>query len=78
MLDDLVGNIIDKLKNTGLYDNTIFVFSSDNGGMSSAQIGNYPYRGISFDNIVISSVLFDLSLSRKMMNIALSTLIKYV
>ena len=60
MLDDLVGNIIDELKNTGLYDNTIFVFSSDNGGMSSAQVGNYPYRGISFDNIVISSVLFDL------------------
>ena len=78
MLDDLVGNIIEKLKNTGLYDNTIFVFSSDNGGMASAQVGNYPYRGISFDNIVISSVLFDLLMSRKMMNIALSTLIKYV
>ena len=58
MLDDLVGNIIEKLKNTGLYDNTIFVFSSDNGGMSSAQVGNYPYRGVSFDNIVMSSVLF--------------------
>jgi len=45
MLDDLVGNVIEKLKNTGLYDNTIFVFSSDNGGMASAQVGNYPYRG---------------------------------
>ena len=58
MLDDLVGNIIDELKNTGLYDNTIFVFSSDNGGISSAQVSSYPYRGISFDNKVISSVLF--------------------
>ena len=58
MLDDLVGNVIEELKNTGLYDNTIFVFSSDNGGMASAQVGNYPYRGISFDNIIISSVLF--------------------
>ena len=55
MLDDLVGNIIEKLKNTGLYDNTIFVFSSDNGGMSSAQVGNYPYRGICFENVVMST-----------------------
>ena len=59
MLDDLVGNVIEELKNTGLYDNTIFVFSSDNGGMASAQVGNYPYRGICFENVVMSTANID-------------------
>ena len=54
MLDNLVGNITQSLKTKGLYDSTVFVFSSDNGGISSAQVGNYPYRGICFDNIVMS------------------------
>ena len=45
MLDDLVDKVITSLKDKGLYENTIFVFSSDNGGMSSAQVGNYPYKG---------------------------------
>ena len=51
MLDDLVGNIIQSLKETGLYDNTVFVFSSDNGGMLPAQVGNYPYKGTFIENI---------------------------
>ena len=47
MLDDLVGKIIQSLKkDKGLYENTVFVFSSDNGGMAGAQVGNYPYRGM--------------------------------
>ena len=45
MLDDLVNNIITSLDDNGLYENTVFVFSSDNGGMLSAQVGNYPYKG---------------------------------
>lgn len=31
MLDDNVGQIVDKLKELGIYENTIIVFSSDNG-----------------------------------------------
>ena len=46
MLDDLVGKIIQSLKDKGMYENTVFVFYSDNGGMSGAQVGNYPYRGM--------------------------------
>ncbi len=32
-LDDGIGQVIDALKSTGEYDNTIIVFSSDNGGL---------------------------------------------
>ena len=45
MLDDLVDNIITSLKDNELYENTVFVFSSDNGGMLGAQVGNFPYKG---------------------------------
>ena len=51
MLDDLVDNIITSLKDNKLYENTVFVFSSDNGGMLAAQVGNYPYRGTFIENI---------------------------
>ena len=34
-LDDNVGKLINKLKEAGLYDNTIIVFTSDNGGLST-------------------------------------------
>ena len=30
-LDDAVGSVVAKLKSTGAYDDTIVVFSSDNG-----------------------------------------------
>ena len=71
-LDDSVGNIISTLKTRGMYDNTIIVFSSDNGGQpSSGGASNVPLRGAkntwweggirvpSF----ISSPLFDSSMS---------------
>ena len=57
MLDDLVDNIITSLKDNELYENTVFVFSSDNGGMLSAQVGNYPYKG----NLIELSFEWELS-----------------
>ena len=36
-LDDNVGRIISYLKQTGTYDNTLIVFVSDNGGLSTAE-----------------------------------------
>ena len=47
-LDDNVGRIIDALKASGQYDNTIVVFTSDNGGLSTSEghpTSNLPLRG---------------------------------
>ena len=42
--DDSVGQIVAKLKDKGMYDNSVIVFISDNGGLAS-QSSNYPLRG---------------------------------
>lgn len=34
-MDENVGRLLDKLKETGLYDNTVVIFTSDNGGLST-------------------------------------------
>ena len=48
ILDDIVGKITARLKNNGLWDNTLIVFTTDNGGsyeMSETAGNNYPLRG---------------------------------
>ena len=42
-LDSGVGQLVDALKSAGLYDNSILVFSTDNGGTANAS--NYPLKG---------------------------------
>ena len=47
-MDDAVGIVLDKLKELGLEDNTIIVFTSDNGGVASGDAfstTNLPLRG---------------------------------
>jgi arylsulfatase A-like enzyme len=47
-LDDAVGIVLDKLKETGLDENTIVIFTGDNGGVSSGDSFStclLPYRG---------------------------------
>lgn len=47
-LDDNVGRIISALHNADVADNTIIVFTSDNGGLSTAEghpTSNLPFRG---------------------------------
>ena len=43
-LDDVVGNVTQKLKDVGIYENTIIIFSSDNGGIFGFG-GNKPLKG---------------------------------
>lgn len=46
-LDENVGKVINKLKELGLYENTIIIFTSDNGGLSTAggsPTSNLPLR----------------------------------
>ena len=46
-LDDVVGEVVSALKNRGMWDNVLFVTSSDNGGPEYPGGGanNYPLRG---------------------------------
>ena len=47
-LDGIIGNITKKLKQNNLWNNTLIVFSADNGGcltMNSTAANNFPLRG---------------------------------
>ena len=39
-IDESLGRVVDKLKTLGLAQNTIIIFTSDNGGMAAANFGN--------------------------------------
>jgi len=49
-MDDVVGDLVAALKSTGLYNDTLIVFSSDNGGplYVTANANNFPLRGGEF------------------------------
>jgi arylsulfatase A-like enzyme len=46
-MDEAIGKVINKLKEQGVYDNTIIIFFSDNGGLSTSEghpTANLPLR----------------------------------
>lgn len=48
IMDENIGKILDTLKKKGLYDNTIIVFTSDNGGLATSEkspTSNLPLKG---------------------------------
>lgn len=47
MMDQAVGNVLDTLEEEGLSENTLVIFTSDNGGLSTSEgspTSNLPYR----------------------------------
>jgi arylsulfatase A-like enzyme len=49
-LDSAIGNVTAALSSKGMWEQTLLVFSSDNGGREDAQFGgnNWPLRGMKF------------------------------
>lgn len=51
-LDDSVGEVVDALKQSGKLDDTIIVFTTDNGGPTAVELthpnsaSNYPLKGV--------------------------------
>ena len=48
-LDDGIGRVLDALEKNGMMDNTLIIFSSDNGGQADAGANNGIYRGAKQD-----------------------------
>ena len=53
-LDKGIGMIVSKLKSTGMWKDTLLVFSTDNGGAVSMAGSNHPLRGtkVEYDQVV--------------------------
>ncbi|XP_053391739.1 arylsulfatase J-like [Mercenaria mercenaria] len=44
-MDESVGNVVDAMKERGLWDNTLLIFTTDNGGNIERGASNWPLKG---------------------------------
>ena len=44
-MDDGIGKVLSALEKNNIYDNTLIIFTSDNGGHEPSEANNGPYRG---------------------------------
>jgi len=44
-MDAAIGEVVAELENNGMMENTVIIFTSDNGGQSKVGASNYPFRG---------------------------------
>lgn len=44
-MDSGIGEVVQSLKDAGMYDNTVIIFTSDNGGDVGSGGSNHPLRG---------------------------------
>lgn len=62
-LDDSVGTVVAALQRRGMLENTIIVFTSDNGAPTGTQDypnwgSNYPFRGVSEIYLLVDCLFF--------------------
>ena len=54
VLDQGIGKVMSALRETGMIENSVVVFFSDNGGptigIHNTQASNYPLKGVGFNN----------------------------
>ncbi|KAG7374800.1 twin-arginine translocation pathway signal protein [Nitzschia inconspicua] len=53
VLDDIIGTLVDRLKDRGMWDNTLLIFTSDNGGPVNPEESaatNHPLRGCKYSD----------------------------
>lgn len=59
-LDDSVGDIVNALSSAGMINNSIIIFSTDNGGpaagFNSNAASNWPLRGVSQSIIFVVNI----------------------
>jgi len=44
-MDAAIGEVVTELEKADMMENTVIIFTSDNGGQSRVGASNYPYRG---------------------------------
>ncbi|VDI46551.1 Hypothetical predicted protein, partial [Mytilus galloprovincialis] len=44
-MDDAIGNVTESLKRNGMFEDTLIIFTADNGGWTTFSGNNYPLRG---------------------------------